>query len=92
MARKPLITAIEPVDDGFEDVARAVVASGRVVPALTVEPDGRSRSWWWPMPAASHRSLIASLVIDQSVAGQRRAADKLAGAVDSMVRGRLAGE
>ena len=92
VARQPVIPAIEPEDDAFEEVARAMVVAGRVVPGLTVEPDGRGRSWWWPIPAASHRSLIASLVTEQSAAGQRRAADKLAGAVDAMVRGRLAGE
>ena len=92
VTRQRVTTVVEPEDDAFTDVARAMVAAGRVVPGLTVEPDGRSRSWWWPMPAASHRSLVASLVIDQSVDGQRRAADKLAGAVDAMVRGRLAGE
>jgi len=81
------------VDDGaVEDVARAMVAAGRVVPGLTVEPDGRSRSWWWPLPAVSHRSLIASLVVDPSAAGQRRAADRLAEVVDALVRDELAGE
>jgi SNF2 family DNA or RNA helicase len=92
VARQPVTTAIEPDHDAFEDVARAMVAAGRVVPGLTVEPDGRSRSWWWPLPAASHRSMIAGLVVDPSVEGQRRAADKLAQAVDATVRGRLAGE
>ena len=92
VARQLMPTAVEPEDDAFEDVARAMVAAGRVVPGLTVEPDGRSRSWWWPMPAASHRSLIASLVVDPSAAGQRRAADMLAETVDAMVRDRLAGE
>jgi hypothetical protein len=44
------------------------------------------------LPAASHRGWIASLVVDPSGAGQRRAADRLAGPVDAIVRGRLAGE
>ncbi len=92
VVRQSVTTAVEPEEDAFEDVARAMVAAGRVVPGLTVDPDGRGRSWWWPMPAASHRSLVASLVIDQSVDGQRRAVDRLAEAVDVMVRGRPAGE
>ena len=92
VARQPVMTAVEPDDDAVEEVARALVAAGRVVPGLAVEPDGRSRSWWWPLPAASHRPLIAGLVVDPSPAGQRRAADRLAGAVDAMVRHRFAGD
>jgi SNF2 family DNA or RNA helicase len=92
VARQPATTVLEPEDDAVDDVARALVAAGRVVPGLTVEPDGRSRSWWWPLPAASHRAWIASLVVDPSLAGQRRAADRLAGAVDAIVRGQLAGQ
>jgi len=92
VARQSTRTVLEPEDDVVDDVARAMVAAGRVVPGLTVEPDGRSRSWWWPLPTASHRFLIAGLVVDHSPAGQRRAADRLAEAVDAMVRDRLAGE
>ena len=92
VGRRPVTTASEPNADAVEHVACAMIAAGRVVPGLTVEPDGRSRSWWWPLPAASHRSLIASLVVEPSAAGQRRAADRLAEAVDAMVRDRLAGE
>src|SRR5205085_6451809 len=69
-----------------------MVTAGRVVPGLTVEADGRSRSWWWPLPAASHRSLVASLVVHPSLAGQRGAANRLAEAVDAIVRDRLAGD
>ncbi len=36
--------------------------AGHVVPGLTVEPDGRGRSWWWPLPTASQRPLVAALV------------------------------
>jgi SNF2 family DNA or RNA helicase len=92
VARRPTTNVLEPERDAVDDVARAMVAAGRVVPGLTVEPDGRSRSWWWPLPAASHRSLIAGLVVDPSGAGQRRAAELLAEAVDATVRDRLAGE
>lgn len=45
-----------------------------------------------PLPAASHRSLIAGLVVDPSRGGQRRAAELLEEAVDATVRNRLAGE
>ncbi|HVE23760.1 MAG TPA: SNF2 helicase-associated domain-containing protein, partial [Sporichthya sp.] len=92
MARRPTTTVLEPEREAVGDVARALVAAGRVVPGLRVEPDGRSRSWWWPLPAASHRSLIAGLVVDPSDAGQRRAAELLAEAVDATVRDRVAGE
>jgi hypothetical protein len=92
LPRQTVMTAVETTDDAVDDVARALVAAGRVVPGLTVEPDGRARSWWWPLPAASHRSLIAGLVVDPSVEGQRRAAESLTEAVDVMVRERLAGE
>lgn len=54
--------------------------------------DGRSRSWWWPAPAASQRALVAGLVPDGSTEAQRRAASRLAEAVDGMVRGHLAAE
>src|SRR4051794_27347282 len=71
------------------EVAAVLVAAGRVVPGLTVEPDGSARSWWWPLPAASHRPMIAALVDDSTPAGQRAAADRLAEAVDGLVRARL---
>jgi len=76
-------------DDAFDDVARVLVQSGRVVPGLTIGDDGRARSWWWPLPAATHRPLIASLVADASADGQRRASNRLAEAVDTLVRDRL---
>ncbi|MDQ6949687.1 MAG: SNF2 helicase-associated domain-containing protein, partial [Actinomycetota bacterium] len=90
MARQSATRVCEPGDDAVADVAYALVAAGRVVPGLSVEADGRSRSWWWPLPAASHRSLVATLVVDPSVDGQRRAAARLAEAVDATVRTRLA--
>jgi hypothetical protein len=71
------------------DVARFLVDAGRVVPGLVIESDGRARAEWWPLPAASHRGLIASLVADASVEGQHDAAAKLATAVDELTRSRL---
>ena len=85
-----MTTVREPDPELVLEVATALVAGGRVVPGLAVEADGRSRSWWWPLPAASHRSLVASLVADPSTDGQRRAATLLAEAVDVIVRERLA--
>jgi len=77
------------VEDGVLEVADRLVTEGRVVPGLTVDDDGRARSWWWPLPAARHRSLIAALVLGPTEADQRVAADCLAEAVDTMVRERL---
>lgn len=80
-------------DEAVDEVAHVLVSAGRVVPALTVEPDGRARSWWWPMPASTHRGLVASIVEDHSEndsqQAQRSAADRLAEAVDAIVRRRL---
>ena len=48
-------------------VAAALVSSGRVVPALDAdEATGAYRSWWWPLPTASQRSMIASLLQNPS--------------------------
>ena len=70
-------------------VAGRLVAEGRVVPGLTVTEDGRARAWWWPLPAARHRRLVASLVDGPSFDDQRQAAADLADAVDALVRDRL---
>lgn len=82
----------EASDDTVALVARALVTSGRVVPGLAVEDDGRIRSWWWPVPSASQRALLAGLVADGSADAQRRAASRLAEAVDGMVRKQLAAD
>jgi len=65
------------------------VQAGRIVPGLRIEEGGRARSWWWPLPAASDRGLVAALVGDPSPGAQRCAADRLADEVDGLVRGRL---
>src|SRR5207249_3483381 len=86
-----VIVAADEVN-GYVDLgelARALVTSGHVIPGLTVDEEGRARSWWWPLPGASQRSLVATLVTDPSPAGQREAAARLAQAVDAMVRERL---
>ena len=68
----------------------ALVSSGRVVPALDADrATGRYRSWWWPLPTASQRSMIASLLEDPSPEGQTEVAVALAVAVDGLVRRQL---
>jgi len=84
-----MMRRVPATEELFAEVADLFVRAGRVVPGLSAGDDGRSRSWWWPLPAASHRPLLADLVDDPSPAGQRRAADRLAEAVDEAVRSRL---
>ena len=76
-------------DEAFAEAAHTLVQGGRIVPGLSVTGDGQARSWWWPLPAAPHRALVRSLVGDPSVDGQRYAADRLAYAVDQLVRRQL---
>ncbi len=71
-------------------LAAYFVDGGRVVPGATIEDDGRARSWWWPMPAASDRGRVARLLVDGSVEEQQRVAAGLAEATDRLVRARLA--
>jgi len=89
---RPKSSIAEPADDTVALVAKALVTSARVLPGLAVEGDGRSRSWWWPAPAASQRALVAGLVTDGSADAQRRVASRLAEAVDGIVRDQLAAE
>ncbi len=86
---RPKVPVEAPADEGFDEVARVLMAGGHVVPGLTVEADGRARSWWWPLPGASHRPLVAALVGDPSPEEQRRVAYGLAEAVDAAVRQEL---
>jgi hypothetical protein len=77
------------------DLAAAVaswfVRNGRVAPALARDADGRARSWWWPLPAAGDRALLASLVpAANDLDAHRAAAAALAHQVDRLVRLRLA--
>jgi len=83
-----------PAVDGelFAEAAMALVDGGRFVPGLTIDEDGRGRSWWWPLPAVSDRGMIAALVPPGAdVDAQRAAAGRLAAEVDRLVRGRLVG-
>ena len=83
------MAVIDIPDEAFIEVAAALAGAGRVVPGLSVDPAGRARSWWWPLPAAAHRPLVASLVADASMDSQRRAAERLADATDALVRARF---
>ena len=80
----PTLTAAPPV----VRVAEAFVATGRVAPGLTVDDRG-ARSWWWPMPSAADRGVLASLLDGNEVADHVRVADELAVEVDRLVRERL---
>ena len=79
------------VDVRALEVAELLVGYGRVVPGLAIDDQtGRARSWWWPLPAASQRALVASLALDGSLEAQLSAAARLAGSVDDTVRRLLA--
>ncbi len=78
------------VQSRVADLAASFVRAGRVVPALTVEADGRVRSWWWPLPNAEDRAVLAGLVATNDVPGHAAAAAALAEEVDRQVRERLA--
>jgi len=73
----------------LSELAVAFVDAGKIVPGITVEDDGRARSWWWPLPAAGDRAALRSLVGDGSPDAHRAAASALAEAVDDEVRSRL---
>jgi hypothetical protein len=76
--------------DLVEQVASWFVSRGRVAPGLAIDGDGRARSWWWPLPATSDRSLIATLVpAANDLDAHRFAAEQLALEVDRQVRTRL---
>src|SRR5207244_4211582 len=89
MAPGAATSTVGVTDEAVSDVANALLQSGRVVPGLPTGADGRARSWGWPLPAASHRSLLATLVENPSARGQRRAAARLADAIDGIARQRL---
>ncbi len=76
--------------DRCRSAAAYFVDSGRVVPGLRIEPDGRARSQWWPLPAADDRGLLVSLLTGNTVEHHAEAAARLADEVDQQVRARLA--
>ena len=70
-------------------LATYFVDSGRVVPGLRVDADGRLRAQWWPLPAAGDRELLAAHLTGDSLEEQHQLAESLAEAVDRLVRQRL---
>lgn len=75
----------------LEVLAHALVDAGRFVPGLSIDDDGRARSWWWPLPAADDRAALRSLLSGVDVEAHRALADAVAERVDQLVRGRLVG-
>ena len=86
----PVPNASAIVQPDVAGAAASFVRSGRVVPGLTVEPGGEVRSWWWPLPNAEDRAVLAGLVATNDVEGHSAAAAALAEEVDRQVRERLA--
>jgi len=83
------LTVGAPPADPVEALALRLIRAGRVVPSLTVEPDGRARSWWWPLPTGVDRADLLRLLDDGTIEGQARLAYDLAAATDRLARGRL---
>ncbi len=77
--------------DRVAQVATRLVDAGRTVPGLTVDDDGRARSWWWPLPSADDRAALRSLLAEAGAAEHARVADELAEQVDAIARSRLVG-
>ena len=75
--------------DRCPPLAQRLVSAGRLVPGLTVDGSGRGRSWWWPLPAADDRAVIAHLLAGQSDAAHRSVASTLQEMVDLEARRRL---
>ncbi len=80
-----------PASAACRQLATYFVDGGRVVPGLVVDPDGRLRAQWWPLPAAGDRELLAAHLTDDSLEEQQQLAESLADAVDRLVRRRLDG-
>jgi SNF2-related domain/SNF2 Helicase protein/Helicase conserved C-terminal domain len=72
-------------------LAEYFVDSGRVVPGVARQLDGRFRSWWWPLPSALERDSVRSLIVSNTFEGHQRAANELSEAVDTLIRSRLLG-
>jgi hypothetical protein len=70
-------------------LADMFVATRRVVPGLTIGDDGVARSWWWPLPTASDRGLLAALLDGNDLDDHMRLAAELGTEVDRRMRERL---
>ncbi len=95
VSRPRMGTSLRAMSEAIEsnpavvELAEQLVGAGRVVPGLTVDDEGRGRSWWWPLPAAHHRAALIGLLDDTTVEVQSNLADALAAATDDIVRRRL---
>jgi SNF2-related domain/SNF2 Helicase protein/Helicase conserved C-terminal domain len=83
------IDVLAPATTPIDDLGATLVAAGRFVPGLTVGSDGRVRSWWWPMPAASDRGALRALLTDSTPDDHQAVAATLATVVDSLVRAQI---
>ena len=70
-------------------LAEMFVETRRVVPGLTIGADGVARSWWWPLPSASDRGLLAALLNGNDIVDHVRLADEMRDEVDRKKRERL---
>lgn len=70
-------------------LAEMFVETRRVVPGLTIGADGVARSWWWPLPSASDRGLLAALLDGNDNEDHVCLADELGNEVDRKMRERL---
>lgn len=85
----PPLTILMSPAVSVDGMAEMFVETRRVVPGLTVGDDGVARSWWWPLPSASDRGLLAALLEGNDVDDHIRIADELSREVDRMMRERL---
>ncbi|MFN6134435.1 MAG: SNF2 helicase-associated domain-containing protein, partial [Synechococcaceae cyanobacterium] len=72
-----------------ERLAAVLVAAGRVVPGLEWDGEGQLCARWWPLPAAEDRPWLEALLPSDDPVAQRQLAERLAAAVDRLVRQRL---
>jgi len=75
-----------------DGLAEMFVRSRRVIPGLTIDGAGVARSWWWPLPSASDRGLLAALLDGNDLDDHLRVAEQLSHEVDRLMRERLVAE
>jgi non-specific serine/threonine protein kinase len=85
----PAATAEALREARCERLAAVLVAAGRVVPGLEWDGEGQLCARWWPLPAAEDRPWLEALLPSDDPVAQRQLAERLAAAVDRLVRQRL---
>jgi non-specific serine/threonine protein kinase len=85
----PAATAEALREARCERLAAVLVAAGRVVPGLEWDGEGQLCARWWPLPAAEDRPWLEALLPNDDPVAQRQLAERLAAAVDRLVRQRL---